>query len=162
LASFHWISLSKNVNGLRLVILKLRENTLFNILNVFLELFQEFETSWQWQLHFEKYHRNHCFLIVCQASTDHCLKMLMDLDWPYQNWGNTLFYIPDEFLKAFLKFQTNKLAVTSGTMENTIEINVFLLFGKFPLKMSMDFDWPYQKPRKTLYSIFQMTSWKHF
>jgi len=48
----------------------------------------------------------------------------------------TLFYIPDEFLEAFLKFQTNKLAVTSGTMENTIEINVFLLFGKLPLNIA--------------------------
>ena len=31
------------------------------------------------------------FSIVWQPSTEHCLKMLMDLDCPYQTWGKTLY-----------------------------------------------------------------------
>jgi len=44
---------------------------------------------------------------------------------------NTLFYISDEFLEAFLEFQ--QVDSDSGTMENTVEINVFQLFGNLPL-----------------------------
>ena len=46
---------------------------------------------------------------------------------------NTLFYISDEFLEAFLKFQ--QVDSDSGTMENTVEIIIVQLFGKLPLNI---------------------------
>jgi len=87
------LSLPKNVNGFELFIPKDKENTLFYMSNTFLEVFIEVETRWQWQLHYERYYRNHCFSIVWQASNEHCLKIFMNFNWPYQNWGKTLYFI---------------------------------------------------------------------
>ena len=48
------------------------------------------------------------FLFVWQVSVKHCLKMLINLDCAYQNWGETLHCTcQNTFLEAFLKFRTN-------------------------------------------------------
>jgi len=91
LTIFHW-TLPKDNHGFELPIAKLRENTILNMPNTFLEAFLKFQTTWQWQLQYGKYYGNHCFSIVWQPSTEHCLKMFMNLDCPYQNWGKTLYW----------------------------------------------------------------------
>jgi len=81
LTTFHW-TLPKHIDGFRLSIPKLREDIVFYMSNRFLEAFVKFQTTWQ--LPCGEYYRNNCFLFVWQASTEHFLKMLMDLDLPYQ------------------------------------------------------------------------------
>jgi len=81
------------------------------MLNTYLEIFIKFQTSWQWQLHYGKYSRNHCFYIVWQAFTEHCLKIEMDLDCPYQIWGKTLYCTWQIDSYKHLK-NSNKLTVT--------------------------------------------------
>jgi len=91
LTTFHW-TLLKNVHEFRLPIPKLSENTILNMPNTFLEAFLKFQTTWQWELQYGKYYGNHCFSIVWQPSMEHCLKMFMNLDCPYQNWRKTLYW----------------------------------------------------------------------
>jgi len=96
---FHW-TLARTFYGFRLAKLKLRDNSSFNIPNGFLEEFPKSQTCWLWQWYNGKYHGSHCF--VWQSSTEHCLKMLMDLNWPYQSWGkriHSIFWM--DFWKCF-------------------------------------------------------------
>jgi len=88
LTTFQWEMLPNDVDGFGLPISKLKENTLFPICETLLEAFVKFQTNWQWQLHYGKYYRNHCFVIVWQASTEHYQNMLMHFDWQYQNEEN--------------------------------------------------------------------------
>jgi len=90
LTTFHW-TLSKNIYESRLSISKSMENTSLHMSNTFLEAFLQSRTSWHWQMQYGKLSRNHCFYIVWQASIEHCLKIMMDLDCPHQNWGKTLY-----------------------------------------------------------------------
>jgi len=100
LTSFHW-TLPRNDDGFGLPISKLSENTLLHISNTFLEAFLIFKISWQWEWHYGKYCRNHCFHIVWQDSDEHCLKIIMDLDCPYQNWGKHFCTYQTHFCKHF-------------------------------------------------------------
>jgi len=45
------------------------------------------------------------------TSTEHCLKMLMDLDCPYQNGGKTL-YCTCQYIPGIISKNTKKLVVT--------------------------------------------------
>ncbi len=54
--------------------------------------FQKYQANWQWQLNYEKYSSNYFLLYVWQAFTEHCLKMLMSLNWSYQNWQKTFHW----------------------------------------------------------------------
>jgi len=52
----------------------------------------------------ENSYKSHLFNWL-ESSNEHCLDMLMDLDWPYQKLReSTSFYLSNTFLEAFLKF----------------------------------------------------------
>jgi len=157
--------LSNNNDVYGLPIIKLRENTLLHIANVFLEVYLKLQISWQWQLHYGKYYGNNCFSVVWQPSTKHCIKMLMNLDCPYQNWVKTLYCtLSNTFLKAFLIFQAS--GQWQLHYDNTVEITVFSIVWQSStehcLKMLMNLDCPYQNWDKTLYCTCQTHSWKHY
>jgi len=92
-------------------------------------------------LHCRKYIRNHCFYTIGQKiSTEHWLKIIIDLDWPYQNWGKTLYYTCQiHFWKYFWNFK--QVESDSCIMVNTIEINVFQLFDNLPLNIAWKCWW---------------------
>ena len=124
----------KNVDGIWLSISNLKESILLHMSNTFLEALLKFQTILQWQFHYGKYYGNHCFSIVWQPFVKHCLKMLMTLDCPYQNWGKTLNSTSQtHFWKLF--YNLEQADSDSCIMENTMEITVFQLFDKLPLRL---------------------------
>jgi len=56
--------------------------------------------------------------------TQHCLKMLMDLDWPYPNWGKR---VHSRFQIGCCKHHVHFKQVNndSGIIEITMEITVY-------------------------------------
>ncbi len=67
----------------------------------------KFQTRWQCHRYYGNYYRNHCFPIIWQSSTEHCLKKFMDWIPHIQIEENTLFHIQNRFLEAFIKYQTS-------------------------------------------------------
>jgi len=130
--------------------------------NTLLEAFLKFKTSWQWQLQYGKYYyRKHFLNIVWQAFIEHCLKIIMDLDWPYQNWRK---HFIAQFLGNSLKFKTSWQWQLHHRKHygNYCFYNVWQTSTEHWWKIMMDLNWPYQNWRKTVYCTCQTFSWKHF
>jgi len=85
LASLHGISLPKNVDEFGLAKSKLKGKTLFYIPNEFLKAFLNLQTSWQWQLHYEKLYINHCVSIGFATFYWSLSENVDGLGWPYEN-----------------------------------------------------------------------------
>ena len=139
--SLNW-TLSKNNNGIGFHIWKLNGNTSLHMSRRFMEVFLKFQGSWWWQLQYGKYLRN----LVCQASIEHCLKIMMKLDFPYQNWGKPLYCTcQTHFWKYFYNF--TQVDNDSCNLENTLEIIVLILLKSFHWTLPsimMELDFPYQ------------------
>jgi len=128
--------------------------------NTFLDAFLKFQTFWQWQLHYGTYSGNHCVSIVWQASIENCLGMLMDLDWPYQNWRKTLYTMSDNFAKYLSYFKKIRVTVQILKLHYKSLFSICLAIHWTSSK-NKKLDWSYHNWRKTLNYIFQTYSWKH-
>jgi len=143
---------------------KFRDKALLHLSNRFVDAFPKIQISWQWQLHYVQYSRNHCFSVVWQPFNYHCLKMMMSLDWPYQNWGTTLYctYQIDSWMH-FEKIQTSWQAVAlCKILYISLSFDCFSSFHWTLLKMMMNLDWLYQNWGTTLYCMCQIDLWMHF
>jgi len=76
----------------------------------------------------------------------------MDLGWPYQNWGgNCILHV--EHIPGSISKILKLVGSDSCIMENTTEITVFHMSGKFPLNIV---DWPHQNQGKN--TLFYMSN----
>jgi len=92
LVRFHSI-LPEFVDGFGSVIPKLRENTFFYMSIFYMQTFVNLKQAGSSSCNMENTILEiTVFPFVWQPSTEHCIKMSMDLDWPYQDLGNTLYF----------------------------------------------------------------------
>jgi len=98
---------------------------------------------------------NHCCVIAWQGSNEHCLKKLMDLDWPYEIEGkNSSFYMLNTFLEAYLNFQISwHLQQYYEKLLKSLYFNWLRQAStEYYLKWLMNFNWTYQNWGGKLYS----------